>query len=75
MERMGRIAVALTAALAVALSTVSCGVLWQLWRHPPVLQWERVPEGLRWQGERYAAMVAVKDAELDWLMVWRRQKE
>jgi len=75
MERMGRIAVALTAALAVALSSVSFGVLWQLWRHPPRLDVEATPEGLKWQGERYAAMLTVKGETLDWLMVWRRSIE
>ena len=75
MERMGKLAVALTAALAVALSSVSCAVLWQLWRHPPRLNVETTPEGLKWEGERYAAMLTVKGQSLDWLMVWRRSIE
>ena len=75
MERMGKIAVALTAALALAFSSVSGAVLWQLWRHPPRLNVEAAPEGLKWEGERYAAMLTVKGETLDWLMVWRRAKE
>ena len=58
MERMGRIAVALTAALALAFSSVSGAVLWRLWRHPPRLNVEATPEGLKWEGERYAVVTA-----------------
>ena len=37
MERMGRIAVALTAVAAIAFSSLTCATLWRLWRDPPRL--------------------------------------
>lgn len=75
MGRMGKCAVALTAALAIALSSVNVCVLWHLWRHPPRLLLEAVPEGFRWQGAHCAALLKVRDGRPDWLMVWRREEE
>ena len=74
MTRLWKFTVAMTAAAAIAFSSVTCAVLWHLWRHPPGLELERTPEGFRWQGPGYAAMLTLKDDRMDWLMVWRRRE-
>lgn len=75
MERMGRLAVALTAAVAIAFSSVTGVVLVGLWRHPPRLILQRTPEGFEWRGAGYAAKLTMRDRTLDWLMIWRCAEE
>lgn len=74
MGRLWKFAVAVTAATVIVFSSAACATLWHLWRHPPRLMLERTPDGFTWQGAGYAAMLTVKDARLDWLMVWRREE-
>jgi len=71
MGRMGRIAVALAAAAAIAFSSVTGMVLFKLWRHPPRIILQRTPEGFEWRGAGYAAKFRMRDDALDWLMIWR----
>ena len=74
MGRLWKIAVATVAVTAIAFSTVAGAALWHLWRYPPRLQLERTPEGFRWQGAGYTALINVVDARLDWLMLWRSRE-
>lgn len=75
MGRMGRFAVALTAAAAIATSSVTGMVLFRLWRHPPRLRLTPTPEGVEWRGAGYAAKLTMRDQALDWLMIWRCAEE
>lgn len=66
-------AVALTAVLALAISSAACATVWQLWRDPPRLKLEPTSDGLKWRGGGYAARLIVKDAALEQLVIWRRK--
>ena len=70
MGRLWKLAVAMTALTAMLFSSAAGATLWHLWRHPPRLALEQTPEGLKWEGGGYAALIKVRDQRMDWLMIW-----
>ncbi len=75
MGRLWKLAVAMTALTAILFSSAAGATLWQLWRSPPRLVLEQTPEGLKWEGARFAALLRVHDARMDWLMIWRKKED
>lgn len=75
MGRLWKLAVAMTALTAILFSSAAGATLWQLWRSPPRLVLEQTPEGLKWEGARFAALLRVRDARMDWLMIWRKKED
>ena len=75
MGRLWKLAVAMTALTAILFSSAAGATLWQLWRRPPRLTLEQTPEGLKWEGARFAALLRVRDAQMDWLMIWRKKED
>ena len=75
MGRLWKLAVAMTALTAILFSSAAGATLWQLWRCPPRLVLEQTPEGLKWEGIQYSALLKVRDARMDWLMIWRKKDD
>ncbi len=75
MGRLWKLAVAMTALTAILFSSAAGATLWQLWRRPPRLTLEQTPEGLKWEGAHFAALLKVRDAKMDWLMIWRKKDD
>ena len=75
MGRLWKLTVALTALTAILFSSAAGVTLWRLWRHPPRLILAQTPEGLKWEGERYAALIRMRDERMDWLMIWRKKDD
>ena len=71
MRRLGRSMVALTAIIAIALSSAVGATLVWLWRHPPRLAVERTSDGLIWRGGGVTAELWTTGGAFEQLVVWR----
>ena len=75
MGRLWKLTVVMTALTAILFSSAAGVTLGRLWRCPPRLTLEQTPEGLKWEGTQYSALLKVRDARMDWLMIWRKKDD
>ena len=72
MRCLGKIMVALVAALMVVVTSTFGAMIWYLWQNPFFVNVECSAEALRWEGSRYVCEVQFDDAGLEQARIWRR---
>ena len=71
MRHWERLLVAMTAVIAIAFSSAVGLTLYQLWRHPPQIQVDKVSNGVILRGAQYNAELTLTGGAFEQLVIWR----